>query len=259
MTIGIIGHGYVGSAVANSYVDETVLINDPKMVDSVSVEDLMSACRAIFVCVPTPTDSSGACDVSILVSVLQHLQGYDGVVISKSTAPPMTYRRLERTLDIRLAHVPEFLTQARAKFDYLNPHKIVVGCERYLQPIVADVLMCSAINFDRLQIEYCDIAAASFFKYMTNNMLAAKVILNNELCQLAQSMGLDWTSISKLGRTDHRLGTSHWAVPGPDGQLGFGGACFPKDTEAFQHIASEQGVDLPLLKSVIEINRHYRK
>ena len=180
MKIGIIGYGYVGSAVAASYPNTKVLINDPTLgSDSISVNQLQGNCRAIFVCVPTPQRVTGECDTTILEQVLTSLCGYQGIVIAKSTASPVVYKKFEQELGLNLAHVPEFLTQARAKFDYVNPHKIVVGCKQGLRNEVTDILMSSAVNFDRVKIEYCTIEEAISFKYMANCMLAMKVIINN--------------------------------------------------------------------------------
>jgi UDPglucose 6-dehydrogenase len=257
MKIGIIGLGYVGSAVAASYQTE-VVIHDPKYPEqSLSITALKYSCDAIFVCVPTPGNSAG-CDTSILDQVLSELVGYEGIVIVKSTAPPAWYMNAEYEYPIKLAHVPEFLTQARAKFDYVNPHKIVVGCRDYLCDQVADVLFASAINFDRVNIEYCSIAEASFFKYMANNFLAMKVVMNNEFAQLASSLHLNWNRVSTIAKTDDRLGNTHWAVPGPDGQAGYGGACFPKDTEALLAIAHKQQIDMTLLATAIATNNTLR-
>jgi len=168
------------------------------------------------------------------------------------------YYRLEQNHDLKLAHVPEFLTQARAKFDYVNPHKIVVGCREEIRQEVTDVIMTSAVNFERVNIEYCTIQEASFFKYLANTQLAIKVIVNNEYSELAWRLGVDWDRVVDIARTDYRLGATHWAVPGPDGERGYGGACFPKDTAALAHIAKENGIALAVLNSAIDKNRTYR-
>ena len=258
MKIGIIGYGYVGSAVAASYPDQSILINDPKMSGaSVPVTELKNECDAIYVCVPTPQMPNGDCDTSVLEEIIRQLVGYSGIVIAKSTASPRVYRELEE-LDVKLAHVPEFLTQARAKYDYVNPHKIVVGCKPELRKSVADILLVSAINFNRVNIEYCSIEEASFFKYMANTMLAMKVIMNNEFRDMAQALHVNWDNVTDIARTDYRLGSTHWQVPGPDGSRGFGGACFPKDTAALASIARFYNIDMSMLFAAIDKNKKYR-
>ena len=172
---------------------------------------------------------------------------------------PEVYAELEQRHNIKLAHVPEFLTQARARYDYVNPHKIVVGCRPDIRHEVTDVLMNSAINFDRVNIEYCSIQEASFFKYLANTMLAIKVIANNEYKQLADQLGVNWSAITDIARTDYRLGATHWSVPGPDGEPGFGGACFPKDTAALSYIAKQYDVSLDVLDTAIERNQKLKE
>jgi UDPglucose 6-dehydrogenase len=259
MRVGIIGYGYVGSAVAASYPDDKIMINDPKYkLKSKSIKKLKEKCQAIFVCVPTPQSDTGECDTTILESIITKLSGYEGIVIAKSTASPEVYADLESRYNLKLAHVPEFLTQARAKFDYVNPHKIVVGCREEIRQQVADVIMTSAVNFERVDIEYCTIQEASFFKYLANTQLAIKVVVNNEYADLAKRLGVKWERVVDIARTDYRLGATHWAVPGPDGARGFGGACFPKDTAAMAHIAKENGVVLDVLTTAIDKNKTYR-
>jgi UDPglucose 6-dehydrogenase len=260
MKIGVIGLGYVGSAVAASYPKDKVLVNDPKYSKiSTDIETIKKICSAIFICVPTPGDAKGQCDVGILESVLEDLKEFRGIVICKSTAPPAVYKKLEKQSKLKLAHVPEFLTQVRAKYDYVNPHKIVVGCKKKLRKQVTDVLLSSAINFDSVNIEYCSIDEASFFKYMANTALAIKVVVNNEFYDLAQALGIDWQNIVDIAKTDHRLGSTHWKVPGPDGDRGFGGACFPKDTAAFRSMGSTFKVDVSVLDAAIKKNKSLRK
>ena len=259
MKIGIVGFGYVGSAVAASYAESQVMVYDPKYPGlSKPIAEIKRVCSVIFVCVPTPSDVTG-CDTRILDNVISDLSGYTGPVIIKSTAPPQWYANVEATSGLRVAHVPEFLTQARAKYDYVNPHKIVVGCKPDLRDAITNVLLASAINFDRItNIEFCTIAEASFFKYMANNMLAMKVVINNEMSQLAGAMGLDWETLSLIAKSDSRLGNTHWSVPGPDGNYGFGGACFPKDTQALQVMADELGLEMSMLDTAIRTNHTLR-
>ena len=260
LKIGIIGYGYVGKAVAASYPNAELFVYDPKYTNlsqHAEIAVIRDHCDAIFVCVPTPQSSSGECDTSIINNVLNQLTKTTAVVICKSTAPSEYYWLKQNDIP-NLAHVPEFLTQARAEFDYVNPHKIIVGCEERLRNRVADILLGSMINFERVKIEYCTIAEASFFKYLANNMLAIKVVMNNEFAELAKSMGLSWDTIASMAKADPRLGISHWQVPGDDGEFGFSGACFPKDTQALLYQASTHNVDTSVLNAAIIKNNSMR-
>lgn len=259
MKIGIVGLGYVGKAIAASHDADLVFVHDPAYPkQSVPIQKLVDHCNVIFVCVPTPQRTTGDCDISILEEVLSQLAGFEGVVISKCTAPPEVYIRLERDSGLNLAHVPEFLTQANYVDDYINPKKVVIGARPDLHVIVGTAIMCGKVSFPLEKIDYCSIGEAAFFKYLANTQLAMKVVANNEYYSLARSMGLNWTRISSIAATDERLGTTHWRVPGPDGSRGYAGACFPKDVAALAALAQDHDVEMSMLNQAIIRNIELR-
>jgi len=259
--IGVIGYGFVGKAVANSFadrIDVKVRINDPAFPDiSKSIDKIKEKSHAIFVCVPTPQDDHGECDTSILEGVLEQLLGYEGIVICKSTAPPILYRRLEHELGLKLVHAPEFLTASNANYDYINPVNVVIGCKHKLYEEASQFIL-PFIQFAPANVEYCSIAEAAMFKYVANTMLAMKVIMNNEYAELCDKMNINWENVSGIASSDKRLGHTHWKVPGPDGQNGFGGACFPKDTAALLNMADDSDIELSMLQTAIRTNNRLR-
>jgi len=258
MKIGIIGYGYVGRAVAAAYHADEVMINDPAH-PSVSIADMTAQCEAVFVCVPTPQGADGVCDTSILNTVLFNLGNFEGVVICKSTATPAAYAEIEHKFaHLKLAHVPEFLTAANAERDYLNPVKIVIGCAPELRDAVLRAVYTERINFLLPNIEYCSIAEAAMFKYVANTQLAMKVVINNEYYAVCRALGIDWDNVSAIAKTDPRLGNTHWAVPGPDGKQGYGGACFPKDTAALLSLSRFLGVEATVLAAAVARNQQLR-
>ena len=92
-------------------------------------------------------------------------------------------------------------------------------------------------------------------KYIINTFLATKVIFMNEMAQLAEASGLRWDTIRHLIALDERrFGNSHTQVPGPDGQYGFGGACFPKDTAALLRYADQLDIPLNVLDAAVKKN-----
>jgi UDPglucose 6-dehydrogenase len=93
---------------------------------------------------------------------------------------------------------------------------------------------------------------------MMNSYLAAKVTFMNEFYQLAQSYGLNWNTIKGLSVFDDRIGYTHLDVPGPDGQFGWGGGCFPKDISAIIYESRQQGLEFSLLKHIKELNQQHR-
>lgn len=255
MKVGIIGLGYVGSAVAHSHRNHTLIIRDPKLGnDSASLNSVLS-CNVIYVCVPTPMLEDGHCDDSYVKSVLNELTDYTGLIICKSTVPPGVYLRLHDRYP-NLVHAPEFLTAANATADYESASWVLLGGSIETCQKAQDVISSSTIS--ATHYHYTDIATASLFKYIANSFLATKVTFMNDMYHLAKEVGVDWNELKKVGYNDPRLGLSHWDVPGPDGQFGFGGACFPKDVSAICEHALDMGLHLKLLESVKEINSLHR-
>ena len=97
-------------------------------------------------------------------------------------------------------------------------------------------------------------------KYITNSFLATKVSFANEMYEICQYLEIDYDKVIEYAQYDERLGTSHWAVPGPDGDFGYGGHCFPKDVKALIHVAMEidSDIDPVMLKATDEKNNQVR-
>jgi nucleotide sugar dehydrogenase len=257
MKIGIIGHGFVGKAIANAHDQNNLLINDPKLVNSNSIEEIKDNTNWIYVAVPTPMSATGELDTSILDSVLDSLQGYTGLVISKCTALPSYYISAKKHYNFRLMHVPEFLTAAKANTDYMTPEMIVMGgdindCQYYKDVVV----QADKTNTMSTKFVATDIGTASAMKYYANSFLATKVVFNNQFAEWCTKQGINWDNLATINKLDKRLGDTHWAVPGPDGMFGYGGYCFPKDVSALTH--SEHGESLSLLKHQFEVNGKIR-
>lgn len=256
MKIGILGLGYVGSAVAWTHRHHEVIKRDPKFGEaSASLNEILS-CDAIYVCVPTPMLENGHCDDSYVKSVLAELKDYDKVIICKSTVPPGIYKELQDQY-ANLVHAPEFLTAANATADYENASWVLVGGrDKWVDDAIMIIKQSSiaATHYHKT-----DVVTASLFKYIANSFLATKVTFMNDIFNLARLLNVDLKEIKSIAENDPRLGTSHWDVPGPDGMFGYGGACFPKDVSAIIEHAAENNVNLELLKSVRSLNEIHRK
>ena len=259
--IGIIGRGFVGSAVANGF-DQNVhtLIIDPKYTQN-TIEDCKD-CEAVFVCVPTPEKKSGDVDVSIADSVLSELDtlSYKGVVIIKSTITPKHLTNFKKHhKKLKLVYNPEFLTEANSLTDFLNPNMQILGgkwrdCEYVERLYVRHSSVRIVPTFKT------DLITASLLKYTINSWLATKVVFFNELYELhkASKTKIPWENFVDMLSREDRVGSTHMRVPGPDSDYGFGGHCFPKDTAAFLHYANQMGVDLSVLAQAVDKNKKLR-
>jgi UDPglucose 6-dehydrogenase len=267
-TIGIIGQGFVGSAVREGmekYFDIICFDKDPnKFSNSVSVFNVVENSVLCFLCVPTPMKKSGECDLSIVNKALNEiyecttsLNKNQYIVVIKSTIPPGTTSKLNLEFpNISIVFNPEFLTEANSVNDYLEQNRIIIGGDR---PASSKVKMIFSKAFPRIPIIKTSSIIAETIKYVTNTFLAMKVSYANEVYQICQELNIDYDKVIEYSRYDDRLGNSHWSVPGPDGDFGFGGHCFPKDLAAFEFIAKEMGIDTIMLTAALDKNKKVRK
>ena len=257
MKIGIVGAGFVGGAIKNAHdlFGVPVIVRDPAKGFDTSWEELRD-CDGVFVCVPSPTSDSGECDTSILEDVLSNLAGMAGVIISKVTAPPGVYAKLQIVYP-NLVHAPEFLVAATANEDYRNGHFAFIGGsdDEYTRK-AEEVIRAAQRNL--LDVKFCTITEAALAKYTINTFLATKVAFMNQVYDLANALGVDYNNLVGLVESDKRIGTSHMRVPGPDGSRGFGGACFPKDTSALVFEACRAEVDMSVLWAAVQSNKKIR-
>lgn len=261
MKIGIFGQGFVGSAIAWAHRSDELVIRDPKLKNSAELSEF-NDCDAVYICVPSPSTEDGHCDTSILESVLKELLfpviNKEIPIISKVTAPPSAYGRLIKEYP-NLVYCPEFLTAANAMTDYQNAAYFVFGghkewCEKAAEVVRHGVPMVHS------KLLMTDIKTASLYKYMMNSYLAMKVTFMNEFAELADAHGINFKELTGLSVFDDRIGYTHMSVPGPDGQYGWGGFCFPKDVAAICEEALDMKVpnDFDLLQRVETQNKKHR-
>ena len=264
MTIGIIGMGYVGTALKESFKSchkiETYDLED-SLSSCDSISTLISKTQIIFLCVPTPMNKNGSCDLSIVEGIISKIDSCvknesDKVVVVKSTVPPGTTEKLNNTYHkFNIIFNPEFLTEANFIEDFKNQNRIILGG---LKTITAKIKQIYIEIFPKAKIIETDSTHAEMVKYFANTFLATKVSFANEMKMICDKLDIDYSKVVEYAAYDNRLGDSHWSVPGPDGKLGFGGSCFPKDINALISIASKLGVDPILLKSVWDTNLKVR-
>lgn len=265
-SVGIVGKGFVGGAMYENFKDVfNVLVWDTdinKRLNVTSFEDFVNRSDIIFICVPTPMKEDGSCDISIVESVASDISKVDNrkYVVIKSTVPPGTTQRLASDFEMTIGFNPEFLTEANAYNDFRRQHLIVIGADN---PGIADVMSQLYYEFNQKVDNYCHVIQrttkeAEMFKYLANSFLATKVIFANEFKKLCDNVSVDYAKIADVAVLDKRLGHTHWRVPGPDGKLGYGGSCFPKDTNALMHFAEENGSTLWLLTEASYINDEIR-
>ena len=261
MKIGIVGQGYVGTAVkevfSKHYETNTFDLNGK--CSCTDIEDLVDKSDIIFVCVPTPMKKDGSCDTSIVEGVVDEIDEVDitnKIVAIKSTIPPGTTNRLNKKCkNISVIFNPEFLTEANFIDDFKNQNRIIIGGER---PSTTKLRQVYSLVFPNAKIVKTGSITAEMVKYFTNTFLATKVSFANEMKMICDELNIDYDKVVEYSTYDERLGKSHWAVPGPDGKLGFGGSCFPKDLNALIDLCYEKSIKANTLFGAWETNLEVR-
>ena len=263
MRIGIIGQGYVGTAIKVGfepyYTVETYDKYDG-MKSTVQLTDMVETCKVIFVCVPTPMNTDGTCHTDIVESVVKEIDDRVDLanipkptVVIKPTVPPGTTDRLHRKYKgVDVIFNPEFLTEMNFIEDFKNQSRIILGGVRRGTSLLRQVY---SKVFPHATIVKTNAKYAETVKYFINCFLGTKVSFANEMKMLCDEIDIDYDKVVEYATYDERLGKSHWAVPGPDGELGFGGHCLPKDISA---IVNGYG-DMELLQAVLKVNDRVRK
>lgn len=260
MKIGIVGYGFVGKAVDYGFKrDIEKIIIDPKL--DTSISNLKSHDpEFIFICVPTPMNSDGDQDSSIIEKVLAEINKdfSESVVIVKSTVLPSIIEKLSKSHK-HFVYNPEFLREKTANEDFVNANSLILGGESDDLKRVSE-LYNNHSDCKIVEVHETDVISASLVKYSINTFLASKVIFFNQLYDIYKALTPDikWDEFITMINSDDRIGESHMDVPGHDGKLGFGGACFPKDTAALLSLSKDIDKEFSLLKEVIRINNNIR-
>lgn len=259
--IGIIGQGFVGNAVAQKFQQYyEILTYDLDETKANATEEEVLNCNIVFLCLPTPMRETGECDISIVASVLEKIVNLKQpkVVVIKSTVPPLTIESFNKITpkNIQIVFNPEFLTERNAVEDYNNQKRIILGGPR---PATTTLKRIFSKVFPKADIIKTDSTHAEMVKYLTNTFLATKVSFANEIYRICEKLNIDYDKVVEYSTFDDRLGKTHWSVPGPDGDFGYGGHCFPKDVNALIYLADELGLYPTMLMATNRKNDVVRK
>jgi len=237
MNIGIVGGGFVGNATALltcKDIHVNVYDLDPaKCSPKGTILSDLSNADLVFVCVPTPTYSTGECNTNIVEKCIRTLKasGINRIVL-RSTVPPGTSEALD------VSFMPEFLTERNWRQDFVQCSQWVFGAKNEEEKAIFQRIMSIAkengiISHDT--ILFTGRKEAELIKYSRNNFLALKISYFNELYSICKAANIDYEMVRQGCGGDLRIGLTHTGVPGYDGHFGFGGTCLPKDTSSLLH------------------------
>jgi len=256
--IGIIGQGFVGNAVyqkfKNHFSVDTFDIDPSK--SKTSYEKVIQN-KIIFVCLPTPMNTDGSCNTSIVEGEIDKLDKLgDYTIVVKSTIIPGTTKAWNKKYNSDIVFNPEFLTEKNAVKDFENQKHIVLGGPGKATDKIKNIF---EVVFKKAKISCIDETEAELLKYYLNTFLAVKVSFANEMYQLSKKLEVNYDNLLSMVLEDERIGKTHLNVPGHDGDYGYGGHCFPKDTRALIKLTDKSVTVNNILKATEATNLEVRK
>lgn len=227
------------------------------------LSEVVGSTDAIFIAVGTPQDEDGSADLKYVEAaarqIAPHLQGYT-VIINKSTVPVGTgklvediIRSVNPTAEFDVTSNPEFLREGEAMGDFVKPDRVVVGVENARAQAMMEAIY-KPLTDNGVPLHVTNRASSELIKYAANAFLATKITFVNELIALCDKVGADILSVSRGMGMDSRI-APRFLQPGP----GYGGSCFPKDTNALAKIARDNGMRLNLVEETISTNQQIKE
>jgi UDPglucose 6-dehydrogenase len=239
-------------------------VNAGRLSFSVDFQAAVDGADAIFIAVGTPTRrGDGHADLTYVMAaateIADALTGY-AVIVTKSTVPVGTNRQVQEVIskanpkaEFDIASNPEFLREGAAIDDFMRPDRVVVGVEDARAAEVMGAIY-RPLSLREFPIMFTDLESAEMVKYAANAFLAMKITFINEIASLCERTGADVKMVSKGMGLDNRIG-SKFLHAGP----GYGGSCFPKDTQALARMGQDHSVPMQLTETVIKVNDEVKR
>ena len=255
MKIGVLGLGVIGSACKYGFekIGHKVFGYDPKL-EETKFEDVLDT-EIVYVCVPTNQNEDGSCDTSVVEFVVLRLQElkYKGIIAIKSTVKPGTTQNLIDATGMDICFVPEFLRERCAITDFTENHDLLaVGTVS--NRIYDRIVECHGRypqNYSMLKP-----TEAEILKYYSNVFNSVKIIFANEMYEVCEAIGADYTSIKEA--FVKRKTSVDLYLDVNENFRGFGGVCLPKDTAAMASYVKELGLDLKLFETIENENKKFK-
>lgn len=246
----IAGHGFVGKAYELLFKDHRreIVVHDPPKGMTADFDNT----SAVVVCVPTPQDEDGSCDMSAVYDIVDRCKPATPIMI-KSTISLQGWQELKtRYPDHRLCFSPEFLRAANFMNDIRNLDTVILsGDTDYWRDQYS-------YNWPNIKQYIVEPEEAIAIKYFRNAFLATKVSFFNEIYDFCGAYGIDFEQVRAGVAKDDRIGDSHTYVWPKENVRGWGGYCFPKDTSALLKMAAENKINLNTLEAAVEYNKKIR-
>lgn len=258
--IGIIGLGFVGSAMYKSFLNKkiskkSILVFDKyKKGGMGNFEDCLLS-KILFLALPTSySEANKEYDKSAIIETCEKLSSskYKGIVVIKSTVEPETCEYLAKKYNLKIIHNPEFLSAKTAFHDFHNQRHIVLGTTSNCSFNKVNLLTKFYEKYyNDAEISICSSKESESMKLFCNCFYSIKIQFFTELFLLCQKNGTDFNKVKSLMLKNKWINPMHTIIPGPDGNISYGGFCFPKDTNALNEYMKKKNVFNNVLNSCI--------
>ena len=268
-TVSIIGLGFVGSSMFKSFEIKNFKPNDNlfgydkyKNGGIGSLEECLHT-DIVFLCLPTQYNiSKGEYDKTNIYQICDLLEKYEynGIVVIKSTVEPETTNNLSlKYKKLAFVHNPEFLTARTAFEDFHNQSHIVLGkSENCTENQLNELKTFYNKYYPNAKISLCSCLESESMKIFCNCYYSVKVQFFTEIYLLCQKINCDYEKVKNMMIENNWINPMHTTIPGPDGQISYGGLCFPKDTNALLKYMEKLNTPHKLLESSIDERNEMR-
>ena len=264
--IGIIGLGFVGSAMLKSFELKECKIHsiyDKYKNGGIGNLENILECDLVFGALPTLyNDEIKKYDLKPIKETLKYLSenNFSGIFVCKSTVEPKTSEILAKEYNIKIVHNPEFLTARTAFEDFNNQEHIVLGSTSKMDNESIELIYdFYKKNWPNADISLCTSDESESMKLFCNCFYATKVQFFNELYLLCKSQKINYDKTLELMLKNNWINPMHTKVPGPDGKLSYGGLCFPKDTNSLLNLMRRELVPCEVLEAVVNERNKIRE
>ena len=243
--VGIIGCGFIGGAL-KKWLEEhnpqiEILVSDPYK----GYNDDVSKADVIFISIHIPTEPDGSQNLGLLKEIISALPDNKPIFI-RTTVLPHTCDNLSKNLKKRVYFMPEFLTERTAYEDFCTQPMIFTAEEDLLKQIFINKKYITMSSLE-----------AEITKYAHNDFGAVKVTYFNAVYDLCKNLGCDYNKVQKGFLLSGYINDMHTYVPGPDGKMGYGGKCFPKDVKALAAALPNTPIS-EMLNTTDKLNEKFR-
>lgn len=239
-------------------------VKDNRLSFTTDIDKAIKDSLIVFIAVGTPPKDDGSADLSyvegVARSIARNLNGYK-VIVTKSTVPVGTGEKIRKIIlevnkkqeSFDIVSNPEFLREGSAIEDFMRPNRVVIGASSERAVEVMKELY-RPLYLIETPFVITNVESAEMIKYASNAFLATKISFINEVANLCERVGADIHAVAKGMGLDHRIG-SKFLHAGP----GYGGSCFPKDTQAIAQIAKDHKYIFEVVEAVINVNKKQKE